>query len=100
MVANVMKFFKSAVIEYFAPLNYLRKKLSRYFWNILIWLDQGANTLIGGDPDETLSSRMGKHIQKNRCLLCKWICKILHMIDPNHCAKSIEADEGANEVIK
>lgn len=28
----------------------------KYFLNILIWLDQGLNTLRGGHPDETLSA--------------------------------------------
>ena len=30
-----------------------------YLLNILIWLDQGFNTLLGGDPDHTVSGRVG-----------------------------------------
>jgi len=37
----------------------------RYFKNLLIALDQGGNTLIGGDPDETISSRFGKRSKNN-----------------------------------
>jgi hypothetical protein len=75
------------------------KKLKTYFWNILISFDQLANTLLFGDPDETISSRMGKHMMKDRCLLCKGICFILHLIDPKHCVKSVEDDEGSRNVI-
>ncbi|MBG24005.1 MAG: hypothetical protein CMF22_11185 [Idiomarinaceae bacterium] len=32
-------------------------KILRYVWNVLISLDQLANTLTGGNPDETISSR-------------------------------------------
>lgn len=75
------------------------KSVSRYLWNVLIWLDQGLNVLLGGDPDETLSSRMGKAVREDRCVLCKGLCWLLHLIDKNHCAKSIEEDEGKNEVV-
>lgn len=68
----------------------------KYFWNILIGIDQLANTLIGGDPDETISSRCGKRNWKP----CRWLCRVLHKLDPEHCEKSIEADEGSGEVIK
>lgn len=71
--------------------------IKKYFWNILIALDQLANALSGGDPDETLSSRMGKAIREGRCRGCYIICRILHIFDRDHCHKSIEEDEGENE---
>jgi hypothetical protein len=37
----------------------------KYFWNILVSIDQFVNTLLGGNPDETVSSRMGKHLAKH-----------------------------------
>ena len=65
-----------------------------YFWRILISIDQLVNTILGGNEDETLSSRMGKLIEQDRCPFCYWICThILHRIDQNHCQKSIERDE-------
>lgn len=67
--------------------------MKQYFWNILISLDQTANTVLGGNPDETMSSRMGKHIKKNECALCKVVCFFLTKLDPNHCINSIEEDE-------
>lgn len=66
--------------------------MKEYFWNILISIDQFANTLFGGNPDETISSRAGKAAQRGDkwgCVLCKWLDKI----DKNHCDKNIELDE-------
>jgi len=76
----------------------LLRKIGRYLLNWLIWIDQGLNTALGGDPDETLSSRLGKH--RARCRLCDWLCRVLDRIDPGHCADAIEADEGEHEVIR
>ena len=68
----------------------------KYLWNILISLDQFANTVALGDPDETLSSRMGK--QKKTCKFCFYVCKLLSLIDKRHCEKSIELDEGKDSL--
>jgi hypothetical protein len=69
--------------------------LRRYAWNVLVWLDQGVNTLAGGDPDETVSSRAAKAAARGQrwgCVLCRWLDKL----DPGHCADNIELDEGGN----
>lgn len=71
--------------------------LKRYFWNILLWIDQGLNTLTGGDPDETVSSRAAKAKRNGRRWGCV-LCKVLNWFDRNHCEKSIEEDEGKNAV--
>lgn len=68
--------------------------MKRYLVNLAISLDQLANTILAGYPDETMSSRMGKKIRDNECLLCKGVCKVLNWIDPGHCKDSIEHDEG------
>ena len=68
-----------------------------YFWNVLISIDQLANTLIGGDPDETLSSMFGKNVA--RCAICALICKWLDRVDKRHCHKSIEEDEGKQSIM-
>jgi len=68
--------------------------MKKYFWNILISIDQVINTILGGDPDETISSRMGKYAERGRGWFPKTICKLLHLIDNNHCQNSIERDEG------
>ena len=62
--------------------------------NVLVSLDQLGNTIFGGDPDETISSRCGKNNG------VKWwattMCKFLNWIDPGHCKEAIEPDEGKN----
>ncbi|WP_263082147.1 hypothetical protein [Endozoicomonas sp. Mp262] len=68
-------------------------KVFRYFWNILIAIDQLANTLLAGDPDETISSRAAKANRKGKRWGCV-LCRFLHWFDRNHCEKSIELDEG------
>ncbi len=72
------------------------KWLGAYLWNLLIAVDQLLNTLAFGDPDETLSSRMGKRV--HRCKLCRAACRLLHRFDPNHCEKAVEHDEGKDEI--
>jgi hypothetical protein len=72
--------------------------VGRYFWNILIALDQLLNTLFLGDPDETISSRAGKYAAQRRGWFPCALCRLLDKIDPHHCAKSIEADEGGRSI--
>jgi hypothetical protein len=66
-----------------------------YIWNLLISIDQLFNTLFGGYPDETISSRMGKKlVKKESCPVCNFLCFLLNLVDKNHCIDSIENDEG------
>jgi hypothetical protein len=46
--------------------------MRQYFWNLFLAIDQLFNTILGGFPDETLSSRMGKLARKGH-LLSKFI---------------------------
>lgn len=73
--------------------------MKKYIWNILIAIDQLANTVLGGDPDETISSRAGKYVREGRGWFPCVLCKLLHFIDKNHCEKSIEEDEGKDRVL-
>lgn len=74
----------------------------RYVFNNLIALDQTWNTRFGGDPDETISSRLGKIKRANGGKipwsrpLCKVIDSGLEIIDKNHSIDAIEEDEGKN----
>ncbi len=78
----------------------------KYFWNLLIALDQSVNTIFGGDPDETISSRMGKWAKDgaNNHGIRKpiyWVTnKIVNLFQKDHFAKSIETDEGSNSEIE
>ena len=69
--------------------------MKRYALNILIAVDQFFNAILLGSPDETMSSRMGKHLAKHDCPVCNFICGLLNLIQKDHCIKSIEKDEGA-----
>ena len=68
--------------------------MCQYFWNLLIALDQLANTILFGDPDETMSSRMGKYVRRGRGWFPCHLCKILNWFEKDHCIRSIEADRG------
>lgn len=73
-------------------------KPCKYFWNVLIAFDQFVNTIFGGDPDETISSRSGK--LQDRVWWAKALCWFLNKIESEHCKKAVETDEGKNEVVE
>ena len=66
---------------------------SRRAVRIAVAHDQAANAAIGGSEDETVSSRAGKGARKG---IWKWclLCRMLDRVDPGHCERSIEHDEG------
>ncbi len=70
--------------------------MKKYLINILISIDQFFNTLFGGDPDESISSRAGKREGKN--IIPTVLCWFLDKLDPGHCKDAIEADEGKDEL--
>lgn len=70
----------------------------KYFWNLLIAIDQLANTILGGDPDETISSRVGK--LKHKRWWAKLVSKFLDTVDKGHSDKTQEADEGKDAVVE
>jgi len=77
--------------------------LKKYFWNLLIAVDQMANTILLGDPDETISSRLGKWLDlpksKWRYKVAAIVCSLLRRIDAHHCKRAIEKDEGSNNLL-
>jgi hypothetical protein len=80
-------------------------KFSQYGWNILIAIDQLVNTLCGGDPDETISSRLGKWALAGenkrgiRKVIYQIVNAIVELFQKNHFQKSIETDRGDKKVI-
>ncbi len=74
--------------------------LKQYIKNVLIGFDQLTNAAIGGDPDETISSRAGKEVRAGKGGLWKLFCRVLHGFDKDHCRESIEEDEGKDAVWK
>ena len=74
--------------------------IKRYFYNIFVAVDQLINTLLYGDPDETISSRIGKAIYQRHStnpILIK-IDQFLNWIQPDHCKYAVENDEGKDEL--
>jgi len=72
--------------------------MKKYFWNLLISIDQLVNTIFGGDPDETISSRIGKHVHwRGDTGWRLWLSKFLDLFERDHTLKSIEEDEGKKE---
>ena len=45
----------------------MKTRLKVYGWNLLIALDQMANTILGGFPDETLSARAHRKALAGHC---------------------------------
>lgn len=73
--------------------------MKRYLLNLAIAVDQGWNAFLGGHPDETISSRVGKAALRGGwfALACERLIDWLFLNlagEREHCANSIEWDEG------
>jgi len=79
--------------------------IGKWVLNILISIDQTVNSFLGGDPDETISSRLGKMKVKHGGKipwyrpLSKVVDWGLDKIDPNHSIDAIEKDEGKDAIV-
>jgi hypothetical protein len=62
-------------------------------WTLAKSYDQLVNAATGGSEDELISSRAAKASKRGEKWACV-LCKLLHVLDKNHCEKSIEHDEG------
>lgn len=76
--------------------------MKRYFLNLFVAVDRLINALTGGDPEMTLSGRMGRAVAEGRCKACRVICWAIDLVDQGHCerVRKNEADEGADQVAK
>ena len=79
--------------------------MKKYLINLCIGFDQLCNAIICGDPDETISSRIGK-IKRSYDGVIPWYRPMLKIIeysldkiDPNHSIKAIEEDEGKDSIL-
>ena len=76
--------------------------VASYFLNQLYGVDQSANSVMGGDPDETISSRLGRTIEEGARypwvrflqLTVDLLAKAL-FADHDHCKRSINIHEQA-----
>ena len=76
------------------------KFILRYFQNILISIDQLANTLLFGDPDETISSRVGKRLHRKGWDKAAFVIDNIFFWQTDHSRNAIEADEGGNSLLQ
>lgn len=72
--------------------------LARFGMNLLVMLDEIGNTLTGGSPNETISSRAGKGRQEG-----KWfwtiLANLLDRIQAGHCERAMSVTIGEDAVI-
>ncbi len=65
-----------------------------YLKRVFISLDQVLNTLLGGNPDMTISGRIGWRLVQQKASKSEiWLCRFLRVFEDEHCIKSIEIDE-------
>ena len=69
------------------------KPILSYFRRLFVAADQLLNVVFGGHEDETISSRIAKDRRRGKKFACI-LCRVLDWIDPHHCEKAIEKDEG------
>jgi hypothetical protein len=62
--------------------------LLQYLNNWLIWLDEGVNTMRGGDPGESLSVAAATAQGNGKVWGCV-LCRLLGMIVKDHCATAL-----------
>ena len=68
--------------------------IKRYLINNAIAVDQIFNTVLGGSPDETLSSRAYRTEQQNKIFgkIFRPVIDLLFFFDPLHCYESYLAE--------
>lgn len=62
---------------------------SKRAWRVAVGYDQLLNVYLGGDEDETISSRAGRAALRGERWGCV-LCRLLDRLDSDHCRKSIE----------
>ena len=84
--------------------------MRRWLWNLLVSIDQTCGVLLSpiifysvSNPDETISSRVGKMLQNHGGTI-PWyypLAQVIHvgveLIDRGHFIRSIEPDRGGEE---
>jgi len=99
---------RSAAWRFFYVQIWRRMKLvwlliRAYAFNLFVAVDIVINAIIGGDPGETISSRMGKGKLKGQpvhTFISRVIDLLFEMLfrEKDHCVSSIQNDEGKNAI--
>jgi hypothetical protein len=70
--------------------------LKRFLLNILILIDETANTLTGGSPNETISERAAKARNAGK----RWGCILCRLLPKGHCDNALTSTIGDDAIIK
>lgn len=73
-------------------------KIGRYLLNLAVLLDEAANTILGGSPNETISERSAKARAAGRRWGCV-LCGLLNKLNPGHCDRALTSTIGDDAVI-
>ncbi len=65
--------------------------MRRWVVDVLIGLDQWANAVLGGAPDETISARAGRARVAGQ-LWGRALCAFLDWLDPGHCEDAVVSE--------
>lgn len=74
------------------------RKIGRYLLNLAVLLDEAANTILGGSPNETISERAAKARNAGRRWGCV-LCRLLNRINPGHCDNALTSTIGDDAMI-
>ncbi len=74
-------------------------KLLRYCHNVLVGLDQFANTILAGEPGETISARSARAAARGHWL-GRFMLKWLNWIQPGHGKLAEEGDLRRAEAVE
>ena len=61
-----------------------------YVFNVLVGLDQFANTLLGGKPEDTISYNAALARKDGKRWGCV-LCRLLDWLQKDHCEKTVES---------
>jgi hypothetical protein len=75
----------------------MRSFVKAWAYNVFVALSQLGSAILFGDPDESISGRIGKGLRTRA-----WWAQPFRLVPPfaRHCLASIEDDEGANSASK
>jgi hypothetical protein len=79
-----------ALIILSAVLNIRKRGFRKYILGLLVGIDQLFNAMLGGGPDETISSRCARGY--GRYWYWTWLGKLLNKLVSGHIQKALETE--------
>ena len=78
----------------------MKARFKKYAWNLLIALDQLANVLAGGCPDETFSCRAYRKAQAGQWFwrFLEWLIDRIFFWQAGHCREAYESERLRNHL--